>query len=58
MTNYKLIKYAYVFVSLDGDTLIFIDFRADRMRQISEAFGIQPQFSTDVIPKDLVDLIL
>ena len=38
----------------DNDTLIFIDFRADRMRQIVEAIGIKPQFDTDVIPKDLV----
>ncbi|EDV20042.1 uncharacterized protein TRIADDRAFT_32533 [Trichoplax adhaerens] len=37
----------------NGDTLVFIDFRADRMRQISEAFGMQPQFSTDVVPTDL-----
>ncbi|KAL9982323.1 hypothetical protein ACROYT_G004351 [Oculina patagonica] len=37
----------------DGDVLCFIDFRADRMRQINEAFGIKPPFPTDVIPKDL-----
>ncbi|XP_074615241.1 2,3-bisphosphoglycerate-independent phosphoglycerate mutase-like [Acropora palmata] len=37
----------------DGDTLCFIDFRSDRMREISEAFGIKPPFETDVIPKDL-----
>ncbi|XP_028391357.1 2,3-bisphosphoglycerate-independent phosphoglycerate mutase-like [Dendronephthya gigantea] len=37
----------------DGDTLVFIDFRADRMRQIVEAFGIKPQFETDKIPKDI-----
>ena len=43
----------YVFFT-DNDTLIFIDFRADRMRQIVEAIGIKPQFDTDVIPKDLV----
>jgi bisphosphoglycerate-independent phosphoglycerate mutase (AlkP superfamily) len=41
-------------VFLDGDSLIFIDFRADRMRQIVEAFGIKPQFETDKIPKDIV----
>ena len=41
---------------LDGDTIVFIDFRADRMRQIVEAVGIKPQFETDVIPKDLVYL--
>ena len=41
---------------LDGDTLIFIDFRADRMRQIVEAFGIKPQFETEKIPKDIVSL--
>ena len=32
---------------------MFIDFRADRMRQIVEALGIKPQFETDSIPKDL-----
>ncbi|XP_022094361.1 2,3-bisphosphoglycerate-independent phosphoglycerate mutase-like [Acanthaster planci] len=37
----------------DGDTLIFIDFRADRMRQIVEAVGLKPQFETAQIPKDL-----
>ena len=34
--------------------MLFIDFRADRMRQIAEAFGIKPQFTTDVSPDDLV----
>ncbi|XP_071502083.1 2,3-bisphosphoglycerate-independent phosphoglycerate mutase-like [Diadema antillarum] len=37
----------------DGDTLIFIDFRADRMRQIVEAFAIQRNFDTAVVPKDI-----
>ena len=40
--------------SSDGDTLVFIDFRADRMRQIVEAFGLQRHFETDVIAKNLV----
>ena len=43
-------------ISTDGDVLCFIDFRADRMRQINEAFGIKPPFETDVIPKDLVSV--
>lgn len=43
--------------SQDNDTLVFIDFRADRMRQIVEALGIKPQFDTDTIPKDLVSLV-
>lgn len=38
----------------DSDTLMFIDFRADRMRQIVEALGIKPQFETDTIPQNLV----
>lgn len=42
---------------VDGDTLVFIDFRADRMRQINEAFGIKPPFETDVIPKNLVSTV-
>ncbi|PIK37305.1 putative 2,3-bisphosphoglycerate-independent phosphoglycerate mutase-like [Apostichopus japonicus] len=37
----------------DGDTLIFIDFRADRMREIVEALGVKPQFETSSVPKDL-----
>ncbi|XP_065919283.1 2,3-bisphosphoglycerate-independent phosphoglycerate mutase-like [Dysidea avara] len=37
----------------DGDTLLFIDFRADRMRQIVEAFGIKPQFDVATTLKDL-----
>ena len=40
----------------DGDTLLFFDFRADRMRQIVEAFGIKPQFDTTTVPKNLVSL--
>jgi 2,3-bisphosphoglycerate-independent phosphoglycerate mutase len=35
----------------DGDTLIFIDFRSDRMRQIVQALGGNPPFETDVIRK-------
>ena len=38
----------------DGDTLIFFDFRSDRMRQISETFGIAQHFETAVVPKNLV----
>ncbi|KRZ49363.1 2,3-bisphosphoglycerate-independent phosphoglycerate mutase, partial [Trichinella nativa] len=38
----------------DDDTLIFFDYRADRMRQIVEAFGIKRNFETDVAhPKNL-----
>ena len=40
----------------DGDTLIFIDFRADRMREIVEAIGIKRHFDADVVPKDLVSV--
>ena len=38
----------------DGDTLVFIDYRSDRMRQITEAFGIERHFETSVVPKDIV----
>lgn len=31
----------------DGDTLVFIDFRADRMREIVQCFGVEPQFDLD-----------
>lgn len=37
----------------DGDTLCYIDYRADRMREINEATGIKPPFETDVVPKNL-----
>lgn len=53
-TNYS--EFEYFSFSTDGDVLCFIDFRADRMRQINEAFGIKPPFETDVIPKDLVSI--
>lgn len=36
----------------DGDTLLFIDFRADRMRQITETFGLKINFETSKIAKD------
>ncbi|GBN20352.1 2,3-bisphosphoglycerate-independent phosphoglycerate mutase [Araneus ventricosus] len=37
----------------DNDTMVFINYRADRVRQISEAFGIQRQFETAKVPKNL-----
>ena len=37
----------------DGDVLLLFNYRSDRMRQITEAFGIQPQFETEVVPKNL-----
>lgn len=37
----------------DGDTLVFIDFRADRMRQIVEAFGLRRHFETETVANDL-----
>jgi 2,3-bisphosphoglycerate-independent phosphoglycerate mutase len=38
----------------DHDTLVFIDFRADRMRQIVETVGLKRNFDTDVKhPDDL-----
>jgi 2,3-bisphosphoglycerate-independent phosphoglycerate mutase len=40
-------------INLDGDTLFFFDFRADRMRQITQAFGITPAPFEVEIPKDL-----
>ena len=41
----------------DGDTLIFFDFRSDRMREINEAIGIKPAFDTEFIRKDLVSVL-
>lgn len=38
----------------DGDTLLFINFRADRVRQITEALGITRHFDTARVPGDLV----
>ena len=49
-------NYNYIPTYTDSDTLLFIDFRADRMRQIVEALGIKPQFDTDTVPQDLVTL--
>ena len=37
----------------DNDTVIFINYRSDRMRQLTEAFGVQRHFETDVVPKNL-----
>ena len=41
-------------MSTDGDTLMFINFRADRARQISEALGITRHFDTECVPHNLV----
>lgn len=45
--------YLCIYFCLDNDTLVFIDFRADRMRQIVEALGVQPQFEASVTPGNL-----
>ncbi|KAI1293802.1 putative 2,3-bisphosphoglycerate-independent phosphoglycerate mutase [Halotydeus destructor] len=37
----------------DNDTLVFIDYRADRMREITETFGLKLNFETEVAPKNL-----
>jgi len=37
----------------DNDTMIFFNYRADRMRQINEAFGVQRHFDTSVIPNNI-----
>ena len=37
----------------DNDTLVFINFRADRMREIVEVFGVRPKFDSDVVRANL-----
>lgn len=37
----------------DGDALVFFDFRADRMRQITATFGLGVQFQAKTVRKDL-----
>lgn len=37
----------------DNDTMLFFNYRADRMRQINEAFGVQRHFDTAVAPKNI-----
>jgi len=37
----------------NNDTMIFINYRADRMRQINEAFGIRRHFETKVVPENI-----
>mmetsp|Transcript_35753 Transcript_35753/g.112911 ORF Transcript_35753/g.112911 Transcript_35753/m.112911 type:complete len:511 (+) Transcript_35753:74-1606(+) len=37
----------------DGDVVIFTNFRADRMREIAEAVGMEPPFETEFQRKDL-----
>ena len=44
----------YTIYWTDGDTLCYIDFRSDRMRQINETTGIKPPFETAAIPQNLV----
>jgi 2,3-bisphosphoglycerate-independent phosphoglycerate mutase len=39
----------------DGDTLLFFNYRSDRMREINQALGVEPiPFETDKIPHDIV----
>jgi len=38
----------------DGDSMVFFNYRSDRMRQIVTAFGVEREFQTDVVPKDLL----
>jgi 2,3-bisphosphoglycerate-independent phosphoglycerate mutase len=37
----------------DGDTCLFFDFRADRMRQITQCLGIEPKFEAKVRRSDV-----
>lgn len=37
----------------DKDTLVFFNYRSDRMRQITETFGVKRNFETSVMPKDI-----
>jgi len=37
----------------DNDTLVFINYRSDRMRQITETFGLNQNFETDKVLKDI-----
>jgi len=37
----------------DDDTLVFIDFRSDRMREIVQCVGLKPAFETDIHRKNL-----
>ena len=38
----------------DNDTLVFINYRSDRVRQITETFGIQLNFESDIkVPQNL-----
>ncbi|KAG9307284.1 hypothetical protein G9A89_017112 [Geosiphon pyriformis] len=56
LSNEGRIKGNYVLITAkvpDGDTLFFFNYRADRMREIVQAFGISPPpFEADV-PKNL-----
>ena len=55
---FHLVRHNFLFMPLststDGDTLLFINFRADRVRQITEALGITRHFDTSRVPQDLV----
>ncbi|XP_053202501.1 2,3-bisphosphoglycerate-independent phosphoglycerate mutase-like [Panonychus citri] len=37
----------------DKDTLVFFNYRSDRMRQIAETFGLRRNFETDKVPQDI-----
>lgn len=37
----------------DKDTLVFINYRSDRMREITESFGVRLNFETDKSPQDI-----
>lgn len=38
----------------DNDTLLFINYRSDRVRQITETFGIQMNFQSDIkVPQNI-----
>ena len=49
-----VIRHLCTFFYADGDTLVFIDYRADRMREIVEAFGMKPQFNAECVPSNIV----
>ncbi|GAU91515.1 hypothetical protein RvY_03753 [Ramazzottius varieornatus] len=42
----------------DNDTLVFFNYRSDRMREIVETFGVKRNFETDNFPKNLYVLCM
>ena len=54
ISSYWIHSVLRILLFLENDTMVFFNYRSDRMREIVETFGVKRNFETDTFPKNLV----